>query len=162
MAACAKHYLGYGFSEGGRDYNTTDISGYTLHNLVLPAFRAAVNAGCATVMSSFNDVNGEPIAASEYYIKELLHGELGFEGCVVSDWGSIRQMIREGVARDLKDCAELGIKAGVDIDMDISCYANNLETLVAEGKVDVKYIDEAVRNILRVKFACGLFDDPFR
>ena len=162
MAACAKHYLGYGFSEGGRDYNTTDISGYTLHNLVLPAFRAAVNAGCATVMSSFNDVNGEPLAASEYYIKKLLHGELGFEGCVVSDWGSIRQMIREGVARDLKDCAELGIKAGVDIDMDMSCYANNLEALVNEGKIDVKYIDEAVRYILRVKFACGLFDDPFR
>ena len=162
LAACAKHYLGYGFSEGGRDYNTTDISGYTLHNFVLPAFRAAVNAGCATVMSSFNDINGEPVAASEYYIKELLHGELGFEGCVVSDWGSIRQMIREGVARDLKDCAALGIKAGVDIDMDLSCYADHLEKLVNDGKVDIKYIDEAVRNVLRVKFACGLFDDPFR
>ena len=162
LAACAKHYLGYGFSEGGRDYNTTDISGYTLHNCVLPAFRAAVNSGCATVMSSFNDINGEPVAASEYYIKELLHNELGFEGCVVSDWGSIRQMIREGIARDLKDCAALGIKAGVDIDMDLSCYADNLESLVNAGIVDIKYIDEAVRNVLRVKFACGLFDDPFR
>lgn len=162
LAACAKHYLGYGFSEGGRDYNTTDISGYTLHNCVLPAFRAAVNAGCATVMSSFNDINGEPVAASDYYIKELLHGDLGFEGCVVSDWGSIRQMIREGIAHDLKECAALGIKAGVDIDMDLSCYADNLENLVNEGKVDIKYIDEAVRNVLRVKFACGLFDDPFR
>ena len=162
MAACAKHYLGYGFSEGGRDYNSTDISGYTLHNCVLPAFRAAVNAGCATVMSSFNDINGVPVAASDYYIKELLHKELGFEGFVVSDWGSIRQMVREGVARDLKDCAELGIKAGVDVDMDLSCYADNLESLVNEGKVDVSYIDEAVRYILRIKFACGLFDDPFR
>lgn len=162
MVACAKHYLGYGFSEGGRDYNTTDISGYTLHNCVLPAFRAAVNAGCATVMSSFNDINGEPVAASEYYIKELLHKELGFEGFVVSDWGSIRQMVREGVAHDLSECAELGIKAGVDVDMDLSCYADNLEKLVNEGNVDVKYIDEAVRNILRIKFACGLFDDPFR
>lgn len=162
LAACAKHYLGYGFSEGGRDYNTTDISGYTLHNCVLPAFRAAVNVGCATVMSSFNDINGVPVAASNYYINELLHGELGFEGFVVSDWGSIRQMIREGVARDLKDCAQLGISSGVDMDMDISCYYDHLETLVNEGKVDIKCIDEAVRNILRVKFACGLFDDPFR
>ncbi len=162
LLACAKHYLGYGFSEGGRDYNCTDISGYTLHNMVLPAFRSAVNAGCATVMSSFNDVNGEPIAASPYYIKELLHDELGFEGFVVSDWGSIRQMIRQGVAHDLKECAELGIKAGVDLDMDLSCYNDNLEALVNEGKVDIKYIDEAVRYILRVKFACGLFDDPFR
>ena len=162
LVACAKHYLGYGFSEGGRDYNTTDISGYTLHNCVLPAFRSAVNAGCATVMSSFNDINGVPVAASPYYINELLHEELGFEGFVVSDWGSIRQMVREGVAKDLKDCAELGIKSGVDMDMDISCYYDNLEALVEEGKVDVKYIDEAVRNILRIKFACGLFDDPFR
>lgn len=162
MAACAKHYLGYGFTEGGRDYNSTDISGYTLHNCVLPAFRAAVNAGCATVMSSFNDINGVPVAASEYYIKELLHKELGFEGFVVSDWGSIRQMIREGVAHNLKECAELGIKAGVDMDMDLSCYAENLEQLVNEGKVDIKYIDEAVRYILRIKFAVGLFDDPFR
>jgi len=162
LVACAKHYLGYGFSEGGRDYNTTDISGYTLQNCVLPAFRAAVNAGCATVMSSFNDINGVPVAASPYYINELLHGELGFEGFVVSDWGSIRQMIREGVARDLKECAELGIKSGVDMDMDLSCYADNLEALVNEGKLDVKYIDEAVRNVLRIKFACGLFDDPFR
>ena len=162
LVACAKHYLGYGFSEGGRDYNTTDISGYTLHNCVLPAFRSAVNAGCATVMSSFNDINGVPVAASDYYINELLHEELGFEGFVVSDWGSIRQMIREGVARDLKDCAELGIKSGVDMDMDISCYNDHLESLVNEGKVDIKYIDNAVRNILRIKFACGLFDDPFR
>ena len=162
LAACAKHYLGYGFSEGGRDYNTTDISGYTLHNCVLPAFRAAVNAGCATVMSSFNDINGVPVAASDYYINELLHEELGFEGFVISDWGSIRQMIREGVARDLKDCARLGISSGVDMDMDISCYYDHLETLVNEGKVDIKCIDNAVRNILRIKFACGLFDDPFR
>ena len=162
IVACAKHYLGYGFSEGGRDYSTTEISGYTLHNLVLPAFRAAVNAGCATVMSSFNDINGVPVAASDYYIKELLHKKLGFEGFVVSDWGSIRQMIRQGVARDLKECAELGIKSGVDMDMDITCYNDNLEALVEEGKVDIKDIDEAVRNILRIKFACGLFDDPFR
>ena len=162
MAACAKHYLGYGFSHGGRDYNTTDISGYTIHNCVLPAFRAAVNAGCATVMSSFNDVNGVPIAASDYYVNELLHGEMGFEGFVVSDWGSIRQMVRQGVAGDLKECAALGIRSGIDMDMDITCYNAHLEALVEEGKVDIKYIDEAVRNILRVKFALGLFDDPFR
>ena len=162
MAACAKHYLGYGFSEGGRDYSTTNISGYTLHNYVLPAFRAAVDAGCATVMGSFNDVNGQPVASSRYYLTELLREELGFEGFVISDWGSIRQMVREGVARDLKECAALALPAGMEMDMDLSCYAAHLETLVNEGVVSEEDINTAVRRVLRVKFACGLFDDPFR
>ena len=161
MAACAKHFLGYGFSEGGRDYNPTDISGYTIHNCVLPAFRAAVDAGCATVMGSFNDVNGQPVASSHTYLTELLRDEMGFEGFVVSDWGSIRQMVREGVARDLKDCAAKALPAGMEMDMDCTCYAAHLENLVNEGIVKKEDIDTAVRRVLRVKFACGLFDRPF-
>ena len=161
MAACAKHFLGYGFSEGGRDYNPTDISGYTIHNCVLPAFRAAVDAGCATVMGSFNDVNGQPVASSHTYLTELLRDEMGFEGFVVSDWGSIRQMVREGVARDLKDCAAKALPAGMEMDMDCTCYAAHLENLVNEGVVKEEDIDTAVRRVLRVKFACGLFDRPF-
>ena len=161
MAACAKHFLGYGFSEGGRDYNRTDISGYTIQNYVLPAFRAAVDAGCATVMGSFNDVNGQPVASSHYYLTELLRDDMGFEGFVVSDWGSIRQMVREGVARDLKDCAAKALPAGMEMDMDCTCYAAHLENLVNEGIVKEEDIDTAVRRVLRVKFACGLFDHPF-
>ncbi len=161
IVACAKHYLGYGFSEGGRDYNRTEISGYTMHNYVLPAFRAAIDAGCATVMASFNDINGQPVASSHYYLTELLRDELGLEGFVVSDWGSIRQMIREGTARDLKECAEMSLPAGMDMDMDCTCFGAHLEALVKEGRVDEKDIDLAVRRILRVKMAAGLFEHPY-
>ncbi len=161
MVACAKHFLGYGFSEGGRDYNHTEIPSYTLYNYVLPAFRAALDAGCATVMGSFNSLNGQSMAATPRYLTDLLRGELGFEGFVVSDWGSIRQLRTEGLAADLKECAEKGIRAGIEVDMDLSCYADNLEALVNEGKVSMETIDEAVRRVLRIKFACGLFDHPF-
>ena len=161
MVACVKHFLGYGFSEGGRDYNHTEIPAYTLYNYVIPAFRAAIEAGCGTVMGSFNSINGQPMAATPKYLTDLLRGELGFEGFVVSDWGSIRQLTREGIARDLKECAEKGIHAGIEMDMDLSCYAKELEELVNEGKVSVDVIDEAVRRVLRIKFACGLFENPF-
>ncbi|MBR4873503.1 MAG: glycoside hydrolase family 3 C-terminal domain-containing protein [Clostridia bacterium] len=161
MVACAKHFLGYGFSEGGRDYNHTEIPGYTLYNYVLPAFRAAVDAGCGTVMGSFNSVNGVPMAATPKYLTDLLRGDMGFEGFVVSDWGSIRQLIVEGIAPDLKECARRGVHAGIEMDMDLSCYADHLENLVNEGKVSMEVIDEAVRRVLRIKFACGLFDNPY-
>ena len=161
MVACAKHFLGYGFSEGGRDYNHTEIPGYTLYNYVLPAFRAAVDAGCGTVMGSFNSVNGVPMAATPKYLTDLLRGDMGFEGFVVSDWGSIRQLIVEGIAPDLKECARRGVHAGIEMDMDLSCYADHLENLVNEGKVSMDVIDEAVRRVLRIKFACGLFDNPY-
>lgn len=161
MVACVKHFLGYGFSEGGRDYNHTEIPAYTLYNYVLPAFRAAIDAGCATVMGSFNSLNGQPMAATPRYLTDLLRGELGFEGFVVSDWGSIRQLRTEGLAADLKTCAEKGIQAGIEVDMDLSCYADNLEALVNEGKVSMETVDEAVRRVLRIKFACGLFDRPY-
>lgn len=161
MVACVKHFLGYGFSEGGRDYNHTEIPAYTLYNYVIPAFRAAIDAGCATVMGSFNSLNGQPMAATPKYLNGLLRDELGFEGFVVSDWGSIRQLRTEGLAATLKDCAEKGIQAGIEVDMDLSCYADNLEALVNEGKVSMETIDEAVRRVLRIKFACGLFDRPY-
>ena len=161
MVACVKHFLGYGFSEGGRDYNHTEIPGYTLYNYVVPAFRAAIDAGCGTVMGSFNSINGVPMAATPKYLTNLLRGELGFEGFVVSDWGSIRQLSREGIARDGKECADRGIHSGIEMDMDLTCYAANLETLVNEGKVSMETLDEAVRRVLRIKFACGLFDHPY-
>ena len=161
MVACVKHFLGYGFSEGGRDYNHTEIPGYTLYNYVLPAFRAAIEAGCGTVMGSFNSVNGVPMAATPKYLTDLLRGDMGFEGFVVSDWGSIRQLIVEGIAPDLKECARRGVHAGIEMDMDLSCYADHLENLVNEGKVSEEVIDEAVRRVLRIKFACGLFDNPY-
>ncbi len=161
LAACAKHYLGYGFSEGGRDYFRTEISGYTLYNYVVPAFRAAVEAGVATVMSSFNDINGESISRSRYYLTDLLRDKLGFEGFVVSDWESIDQMVAQGNAEDSRECAQLSIHAGIDMDMVSLDYLTHLESLVEEGKVDVKDIDEACRRILRIKFARGLFDHPY-
>lgn len=161
LVACAKHYIGYGASEGGRDYHRTEISDYSLYNYYLPAFRAAVDAGIGTVMSSFNDINGVPMGLSKKYLTDILRGKLGFEGFVISDWDQIVQLIKQGVAETKADCAALALGAGVDMDMNDGCYVENLEKLVADGIIPEEVIDTAVRRILRIKLACGLFDRPY-
>ncbi|HTZ21039.1 MAG TPA: beta-glucosidase BglX [Opitutaceae bacterium] len=162
IAACAKHYAAYGFAEAGRDYNTVDISEQTLRNVVLPPFRAAAAAGAATFMNSFNEIGGVPSTGSVHLQRDILKGEWGFAGFVVSDWGSIGEMINHGTAKDLADAAQIALTAGSDMDMESRAYIGQLAQLVQAGRVDVKLIDDAVRRILRVKFALGLFDDPYR
>lgn len=161
VVACAKHYLGYGFSEGGRDYFRTEISDITLQNYVLPAFRAAVDEGVATVMSSFNDINGIPVSGSKKYLTDILRGQLGFEGFVVSDWGATEQLIHHGFAEDRRDCTKKAIEAGLDLDMCVNCYIENLENLVNDGEVSIEAVDTAVERILCVKLAMGLFERPY-
>jgi beta-glucosidase len=161
MAACAKHYIAYGAAEGGRDYNTTIISDPLLQNVYLPPFQAALDAGAATVMSSFNEVNGEPASGSEYLLKDILREQLGFQGFVISDWNSITEMIPHGYARDEKHAAERAANAGMDMEMMSKAYEHHLKTLVEEGKVKEEDLDFYVRNILRVKFSLNLFDKPY-
>lgn len=161
LVACAKHYLGYGASEGGRDYHRTEISDYNLYNYYLPAFRSAVKAGVGTFMSSFNDINGQPVTSSYKYLTEILREKLGFDGMVVSDWEAVSQLKKQGVAETDADCARLSINAGLDMDMCDSIYINNLEELVKKGEVAIETVDLAVRRVLRVKFQKGLFEKPY-
>lgn len=161
IAACAKHFVGYGASEGGRDYNHTEIGDYLLQNTYLPAFRSAIRAGAATVMAGFNDVNGIPLSANRRLVTDVLRNQLHFDGFVVSDWDAIRQMMAfSGFAADKKDAARLALHAGVDMDMADQCYLENMEALVTEGTVPMEELDEAVRRILTVKLRMGLFDHP--
>jgi len=162
LAACAKHYAAYGFAEAGRDYNTVDISEQTLYNVVLPPFHAAVEAGVATVMNSFNEIGGVPSTASVLLQREILKGGWGFNGFVVSDWGSIGELVPHGFAADQRQAAELAIIAGSDMDMESGAYVDNLAGLVRAGAVDEALVDDAARRVLRVKFLLGLFDDPYR
>ncbi len=162
IAACAKHYAAYGFAEAGRDYNTVDISEQTLRNVVLPPFKAAADAGVATFMNSFNEIAGIPSTGNAHLQRDILKGEWGFQGFVVSDWGSIGEMIPHGFSLNLEHAARQAITAGSDMDMESRAYVAHLAALVRAGKVNEKLVDEAVRRILRVKFALGLFDDPYR
>lgn len=162
MAACAKHFVGYGAAEGGRDYNTVDISKQRLRELYLPPFSAAADAGVATFMNSFNEVMGVPATGSTYLVRDILKGEWNFPGVVVSDWGSVAELIPHGVAEDKCDAAQLAVTAGCDMDMEGYCYVSSLEKLVREGVVSESLIDDAVRRILRLKFDLSLFDDPYR
>ena len=162
MAACAKHFVGYGAAEGGRDYNTVDISKQRLRELYLPPFSAAADAGVATFMNSFNEVMGVPATGSTYLVRDILKGEWNFPGVVVSDWGAVAELIPHGVAEDKCDAAQLAVTAGCDMDMEGYCYVSSLEKLVREGVVSESLIDDAVRRILRLKFDLGLFDDPYR
>ena len=161
VAACVKHYLGYGASEGGRDYHRTELSDYTLYNMILPPFRAAVDAGVATVMSSFNDINGQPVTSSKKYLTDILRGYLGFKGFVVSDWAAIANLKRQGVAETEAECSAMALQAGLDMDMVDEYYSNTLEMLVHSGEVPESLVDNAVRNVLRVKLSKGLFEDPY-
>ena len=162
IAACAKHFAAYGFAEAGRDYNTVDISEYTLQNVVLPPFKAAVDAGVATLMNSFNVIGGIPSTANPHLLRDMLKGDWGFDGFVVSDWNSIGEIHNHGVAADLKEAAFLAMKAGSDMDMEGYAYVGYLKELVNEGRIDVKLIDDAVRRVLRIKYELGLFADPYR
>ena len=161
MAACAKHYVGYGAAEGGRDYNTANINDFSLHNNYLKPFKASVDAGVATFMSGFNEVNGVPASGNQYLMREILRETWGFDGFVVSDWESITEMIAHGYARDEKHAAERGANALVDMEMTSRSYEHHLEDLIKEGKVSKADLDEMVRNILRIKFRMGLFEHPF-
>lgn len=161
VAACAKHFVGYGAAEGGRDYNTTSISPSAMRNIYLPSFHAAVDAGVATLMTSFNDVNGVPSSANKHMLRDVLRDEWGFDGFVVSDWESIREMIVHGYAADGKEAARLSIDAGVNMDMASPTYHENVVGLVQSGELSESTVDELVRGILRVKFRLGLFERPF-
>ncbi len=161
MLACAKHYIGYGASEGGRDYHRTEISDYTLQNYYLPAFRSAIKAGVKTVMSSFNDISGQPVTSSKYYLTDILRGQLGFQGFVVSDYDAVIQLEKQGVAANERDCAKMALNAGLDMDMHDNCYIDNLEMLVESGEVSIEAINQSVRRILTVKFEKGLFESPY-
>lgn len=162
IAACAKHFAAYGFVEGGRDYNTVDVSEHTLENYIYPPFKACVDAGVVTFMNAFNVIGGVPSTGNTAMVRGVLKEDWGFEGFVVSDWNSVGEMIEHGVAADQKEAARLAIQAGCDMDMEGKCYEGYLEELVTEGTVDEKVLDDAVRRILRVKEQLGLFDDPYR
>ena len=162
IAACAKHFAGYGLAEAGRDYNTAEINLNTLYNVVLPPFRAASDAGAATFMNAYNQTDGTPATASSFLQRDLLKKAWAFKGFVVSDWGSIAEMIVHGYSEDLQAAAKSAILAGCDMDMESYAYEAALEQLIADGEVDLSLLNDAVRRILRVKFQLGLMDDPFK
>ncbi len=161
LAACAKHFAAYGAAEGGRDYNTVDISLQTLYNVYLPTFKSAVDAGVATFMVSFNEINGVPSSGNEHLVKNILKTDWGFKGFVVSDWASIWEMINHGFAADSRQAAELAMQTGVDMEMVTTTYVENLSSLIKEGVLSEKLLDDAVRRILRIKFRLGLFNNPW-
>lgn len=162
ILSCAKHYAAYGAAEGGRDYNTVDISERTLRDVYLRPFLAARKAGAGTFMNAFNEIAGVPSTGNSFLVNQVLKGEWNFDGFVVSDWGSVAEMITHGVAADPADAARIALKAGCDMEMVSGCYIDHLDSLVQAGTVDEKLIDDAVRRILREKFRLGLFDDPYR
>jgi beta-glucosidase len=161
VVACAKHFAAYGAAEGGRDYNTTDMSEQRLREVYLPPFKAAVDAGVATLMSAFNDVNGVPASGNRFTLTKVLRGEWGFDGFVVSDYTSVTEMIAHGYAADGADAARHALTAGVDMEMVGRLYNENGAQLLRQGKLKMADVDEAVRRILRVKFRAGLFDRPY-
>jgi len=161
VAACVKHFVGYGAAEGGRDYNPAEISEHTLREIYLPPFYASIREGSVSLMSSFNTLNGLPATANPFTLTQILRKEWGFNGLTVSDWTSVGELVPHGIARDKAGAAQKAINAGVDMDMVSDSYHENLADLVKHGKVSQARLDEAVRNVLRVKFALGLFEDPF-
>ncbi len=161
LAACVKHYVGYGAAEGGRDYNSVDMSERKLREVYLPPFKAAAEAGAATFMSSFNTIDGIPATGNNFTLRKVLKGEWNFQGFVVSDWNSVGEMIPHGVAADGSDASVKALMAGVDMDMCSSNYVNHVAELVKSGKIPQATLDDAVRRILRVKFELGLFDHPY-
>ncbi|MDE5761355.1 MAG: glycosyl hydrolase, partial [Bacteroides sp.] len=161
VAACPKHFVGYGAAEGGRDYNSTFIPERRLRNVYLPPFEAAAKAGAATFMTSFNDNDGVPSTGNTFILKDVLRKEWGFDGLVVTDWASASEMMSHGFAADPKEVAMKAVNAGVDMEMVSYTFVRELPALLKEGKVKEAAIDEAVRNILRIKFRLGLFDNPY-
>lgn len=162
VAATAKHFAGYGFVVGALEYNTIEINHNTMLNMVLPPFKAAVDAGVATIMNSFNDVDGIPVTGNTYLQQDILKGDWEFDGFIISDWNTIGEMTVSGYAAGLEDAAHKAVVGGTDMDMETHAYEQHLVDLVKNGKVDEEKIDDTVRRILRVKFLLGLFDDPYR
>ncbi|MCC9063066.1 glycoside hydrolase family 3 N-terminal domain-containing protein [Flavobacterium piscisymbiosum] len=162
VMACVKHFAAYGAAVGGRDYNSVDMSERMLWETYLPPFKAALDAGAATFMNSFNDLNGIPATGNAHLQRDILKGKWNFQGFVVSDWGSIGEMVAHGYSKDLKAAALSAITAGSDMDMESNAYRYHLADLVKEGKVPVELIDDAVKRILRKKFELGLFEDPYK
>lgn len=162
ILACTKHFAGYGFAESGRDYNTVTVSEETLHNIILPPFKATLEADVKTFMNSFNELNGIPATGSTLLQRAILKGAWQFKGFVVSDWGSINEMMAHGYAKDSKQAAAIAANAGSDMDMESYAYVEHLAQLVREGQVKEALIDEAVKRILRVKFELGLFENPYK
>ncbi len=162
LMACAKHFAAYGAAIGGRDYNSVDMSDRLLWEVYLPPFKAAVDAGAATFMNSFNDINGVPATGNKYLQRDILKGKWNFKGFVVSDWGSIGEMINHGNVKNEYEAALSAITAGSDMDMESRCYKNNLAQLLKDKKISLALIEDAVKRILRKKFELGLFDDPYK
>jgi beta-glucosidase len=161
IAACVKHYVGYGAAEAGRDYNSTEISEHTLRQFYMPPFHAALEAGTASLMSAFNSLNGIPSSANPFTLKQVLRKEWGFRGLVVSDWNAVGELIPHGIANDGATAARKAFLAGVDMDMVSSLYHDHLEQIVNSGQATQAEVDEAVRHVLRVKLALGLFEHPY-
>lgn len=161
IAACAKHFIGYGAAEGGRDYNSTFIPERQLRNVYFPPFEAAAKAGCATFMTSFNDNDGIPSTGNSFILKDVLRDEWKYDGMVVTDWASTAEMISHGFCKDEKEAALKSVNAGIDMEMVSGTFIRYLEELVKEGKISEAAINNAVRNILRLKFRLGLFDNPY-
>jgi len=161
MAACAKHFVGYGAAEGGRDYNSTYIPERLLRNVYLPSFKAAAEAGSATFMTSFNDNDGVPSTGNKFVLKDVLRNEWNFDGFVVTDWNSSGEMIAHGFCADAHEVAVKSVKAGVDMEMVGYTFMKELPEAIKRGEVNIETIDNAVRNILRIKFRLGLFDNPY-
>ncbi|MFB9078621.1 glycoside hydrolase family 3 N-terminal domain-containing protein [Flavobacterium procerum] len=162
VMACVKHFAAYGAGVGGRDYNSVDMSERMLWETYLPPFKAALDAGAATFMNSFNDINGIPATGNIHLQRDILKGKWNFQGFVVSDWGSIGEMVAHGYSKDLKEAAYAAITAGSDMDMESNAYRYNLAQLIKEGRVSIALVDDAVRRILRKKFELGLFENPYR
>lgn len=161
IAACAKHFIGYGAAEGGRDYNSTFIPERQMRNVYFPPFEAVAKAGCATFMTSFNDNDGIPSTGNSFILKEVLRNEWKYDGMVVTDWASTAEMISHGFCKDEKEAALKSVDAGIDMEMVSGTFIRHLEELVKEGKISEAAINNAVRNILRLKFRLGLFDNPY-
>lgn len=162
VAACVKHFAAYGAPEGGRDYNTVDMSERRLREEYLPAYKAALDVGCEMVMTSFNLVDGVPATSNKWLMRDVLRKEMDFNGVLISDWGAVKEAIVHGTAVDERDAAYQAIHAGLDIEMMTPCYINSLKDLINDGKVDVKLLDEAVLRILELKNKLGLFENPYR
>ncbi|HXE42794.1 MAG TPA: glycoside hydrolase family 3 N-terminal domain-containing protein, partial [Candidatus Baltobacteraceae bacterium] len=161
VVACLKHYVGYGAAEGGRDYNTTEISEYTLRNFYLPQFKSGVDAGALTLMSAFNDLSGMPASANRHTLTEILRDQWHFPGFVVSDYRSVIELIEHGVAADEAEAARRALTAGVDMEMVSTSYVATVTQQVKSGDISESVVDQAVRRVLTVKFEKGLFENPY-
>ena len=162
IMACVKHFAGYGAPVAGREYNTVELGERSLRQDYLPSYKAAVDAGCQLVMTSFNTIDGIPVTANEWILRDILRKEWEFDGVVISDHSAVKELVPHGVAKDAKEAARLAMLAGCDIDMMTATYSNHLKELVETGKLDIAYIDEAVMRILELKNKLGLFENPYR